>query len=1145
MSGAFFHKGITRFQAELYLTNTKDNGSFLVRDSESLAGAYVLCLLLNSEVHQYRILPGPDGKLHVQSESGTIQRGYNDLTELIADYIKKKENNGLACGLVHPVAPEGSNDDGELTDDDDDDDDEEDDDDDFEHPPPVQSPPATPTDKKKNNEAEKIDLQRNFNKLDLTRCDSVFKKALKDYVDIGSQKDSTALNAGDSELQEFEKLLDSTASGLRRELDTYMRNIEVLHELLKVENRKNSTLDHRHRPCGPGLPNLLEQMSRVRSKILSLQTEAQETIQLASIPSDYEYLDYTDPMYAGNGLTSGPFLMSKYRPYIPQSKFEVKKLKSNRPTKLTLTVDLQNGKYSVLKQTGKESLSHNTISHDRKRNTSSSKSPEEETPHRLIDHDRILHLIKSTKDKCNLDVILDGKNKQTYAFHDPHMRENFCLQIRQMKNMHSTETDIDQISLFIGTWNMGDASLNQSLSTWLKCTGSGTSRDRVLGVIPHDVYVVGTQESSMTEKDWVNQLKAGLKACVLVDMELVEVSSLWGIRLAILCKPELKAFISRVQRSSVRTGIANTFGNKGAVAISFYFNGTSFCFINTHLTSGDERCNRRNQNYRDIIKGLTMSLGQKHLSLFDITNQFHHVFWLGDLNYRVEEEIQVLLRKINEKDINFLLERDQLKRLQKQRTVFSAFDEADITFLPTYRLERNVPGYKYAWKKIKATSERINAPSWCDRVLWKSYPGQFIESVAYGCSEAILSSDHRPVFSSFNVGISSEFVHHARMSLAEMAIVQIVFTAVEAQVKTCCKQYFQLVFHSTCLQEVYRSQSNTSFRENRTGFFTVPVWVATNLPEMRPLFGDVDYLEDQHILIAVVAKDSDNESYGECVLSLREMFSDEPKPFEYTLLHQGEETGKISGKMHLKTKGKKTSSSRSGRNNYSLIALDTEYHDPEMYLPDHPTHKPPGAFRGSVKPGMGPGQSKPPLGSTMSSHNNTAPKPPLRQTVSTMDDRMGGPMTRETNQRSMRMEGRAPAPLPSSPTSLTPIPPARRGTPVMGQGSLRVAPPVRQRSAPGSAPQKHVPPIPPKQRTVSGPDHHYINRQDGHKRPKTLDEWLAQLNLSVYEKNFTDYGWDSLLYLGELKLEDLIRIGVEVPEHQRMILASIRDLNKV
>ena len=32
---------------------------------------------------------------------------------------------------------------------------------------------------------------------------------------------------------------------------------------------------------------------------------------------------------------------------------------------------------------------------------------------------------------------------------------------------------------------------------------------------------------------------------------------------------------------------------------------------------------------------------------------------------------------------------------------------------------------------------------------------------------------------------------------------------------------------------------------------------------------------------------------GECVLSLKQMFTDEPQAFSYTLTHQGEETGKI------------------------------------------------------------------------------------------------------------------------------------------------------------------------------------------------------------------------------------------------------------
>ncbi|KAL4219720.1 Phosphatidylinositol 3 [Mactra antiquata] len=1097
MSGTFFHKGISRFQAELFLTNAKDDGSFLVRDSESLPGAYVLCLLHQCKVHQYRIIPGPDGKLHVQSETGTIQRGYRDLTELVAEYIKKKEQNGLTCALIHPVPPERSTEDLEISDDEDDDDD---DDQDFEVPPPAISPPATPNERKSNGQSDagKVDLQKNFAKLDLKGCDAEFTKALKDYLEQGYKKDSVSMNVGDSELHEFTNLLEVASSGLRRELDGFMQKMYILNDFLKISGRRQSTAhDTKPRVAGPGLPNLLEQLTRVRTEVLTVQTKAQETIQLATLPSDYEYLDPSDGVYCENGITSGPFLASTYRPYIPQSKFEVKKLKKHgMSNKITLTVDLQNGKYSVLKQTGKESLGQ-----------------------KMISHDKILHLIKNTKEKCVLDVVLDGKKKQTYVFADPHIRENFCLQIRQMKNMHSTETDIDQISMFVGTWNMGDAALNQSLSTWLKCTGSGKCRDRVLGVIPHDLYVIGTQESSMTEKDWVNTLKAGLKACVLVDMELVEVCTLWGIRLAILIKPEYKHFISRIQRSSVRTGIANALGNKGAVAISFYFNGTSFCFINAHLTSGDERCSRRNQNYHDILKNLTLNLGQKHLNLFDLTSQFTHVFWLGDLNYRVEENIQNLLLKVQEKDIPYLIERDQLKRLQRQKVAFCGFDEAEITFLPTYRLERNTPGYRYAWKKIKRTGERINAPSWCDRVLWKSYPGVFIENVAYGSSEAILSSDHRPVFSSFNVGISSEFAHQTRGSLAEMAPVKILFHSIEAQVKTCCKQYFQLVFHSICLQDVYKSQSNTSFQDNRTGFYTVPVWHACNLPEMKPLFGDQDFLEEQHILIAVIPKDGDNESYGECVLSLKGMFSNQPEDFEYILLHQGEEAGRIKGKMHLVTKGTRFSTRKSP---YSLIAFDTEYQDPEMFISGTPKVESRPAFSQGTK-----------ASSFVVKQPSVNTKPPVRMTQSTV-----GELSTQEILRASKVDGRAPQPLPSGPSS-PPVPAPRK--PYMGQTGLLQG---SQRLPSRQGPPERAPPIPPKHRpsvTESSTGTTY----DGLRRPANVEEWLAQLNLSCYEQNFLSNGWDDLLYLNKITIFDLNKIGIEIPAHQQKVLRSVKELNKV
>ena len=49
---------------------------------------------------------------------------------------------------------------------------------------------------------------------------------------------------------------------------------------------------------------------------------------------------------------------------------------------------------------------------------------------------------------------------------------------------------------------------------------------------------------------------------------------------------------------------------------------------------------RRNQNYHDILKGL-LPLKHRYLSQFDLVHQFHHLFYFGDLNYRVELKPEV------------------------------------------------------------------------------------------------------------------------------------------------------------------------------------------------------------------------------------------------------------------------------------------------------------------------------------------------------------------------------------------------------------------------------------------------------------------------------------------------------------------------
>lgn len=66
----------------------------------------------------------------------------------------------------------------------------------------------------------------------------------------------------------------------------------------------------------------------------------------------------------------------------------------------------------------------------------------------------------------------------------------------------------------------------------------------------------------------------------------------------ILCLSRIKmCLISMLLSTAMMTVMYRVFGfgfkgNKGAVGVSFMFNGTSFGFVNCHLTSGNEKIAR-------------------------------------------------------------------------------------------------------------------------------------------------------------------------------------------------------------------------------------------------------------------------------------------------------------------------------------------------------------------------------------------------------------------------------------------------------------------------------------------------------------------------------------------------------------------------
>ncbi|NWW74464.1 SHIP2 phosphatase, partial [Climacteris rufus] len=463
-----------------------------------------------------------------------------------------------------------------------------------------------------------------------------------------------------------------------------------------------------------------------------------------------------------------------------------------------------------------------------------------------------------------------------------------------MKNKHSHQDEPDMISIFIGTWNMGDVPPPKNITSWFTSKGLGKTLDEVTTAIPHDIYVFGTQENSLGDKEWVDFLRTVLKDFTEVEYRPVAMQSLWNIKVVVLVKPEHENRISHVSTSSVKTGIANTLGNKGAVGVSFMFNGTSFGFVNCHLTSGNEKTARRNQNYLDILR--LLSLGDKQLSSFDISLRFTHLFWFGDLNYRLDMDIQEILNYISRKELEPLLKVDQLNLEKEKHKVFLRFGEEEITFPPTYRYERGSRD-TYVWHKQKPTGVRTNVPSWCDRILWKSYPETHVNCNAYGCTDDIVTSDHSPVFGSFEVGVTSQFVSKKGLSKSsEQAYIE--FESIEAIVKTSSRTKFFIEFYSTCLEEFKKSFENDSQSSDNINFLKVQ-WSSRQLPTLKPILSEIEYLQDQHLLLTVKSLDG-YESYGECVIALKSMIGSTAQQFLTYLSHRGEETGNIRGSMKVR-----------------------------------------------------------------------------------------------------------------------------------------------------------------------------------------------------------------------------------------------------
>ncbi|KAE8294422.1 Phosphatidylinositol 3,4,5-trisphosphate 5-phosphatase 1 [Larimichthys crocea] len=820
------HGNITRSKAEDLLSKAARDGSFLIRDSESILGAYALCVLYQNCVYTYRILPNEDKKLSVQASEGVPIRFFSMLPELVEAYYSP--NMGLVTHLQYPVQREEDVD---------------------EEPEsnnlPPQLPPRnfTASDGKESPEQAFKSLSETYltrlQHMDLSIIPEEHAMAIQEYFRNSICQDAEQVQNGYPNLPGLKKLTMTVCKNLNSEISRVLPTLEVCHRALDQQ-------------LSPGIGPFSKQMSADSGRSVSFRLE-QLTKLLYSIEDKAKSSVCESVGYDGG---------SHRKSLIPLVTFEVKQESLGISTKMFLKVDVESGKLYFKK---------------------SKDGPED----KYFVHNKILQLVKSQKMHGKLVIVVETEKekilRKEFTFDNTKKREGFCQLLQQMKNKHSEKPEPDMITVFVGTWNMGNAGPPHNINSWFQCKGQGKTRDDSADHIPHDFYVIGTQEDPLGEREWADTVKSVLRKLTNISFK----------------QPEHENRISHIFSDSVKTGIANTLGNKGAVGVSFMFNGTSFGFVNSHLTSGSEKKLRRNQNYMSIVRFL--NLGDKKLNPFDITHQFTHLFWLGDLNYRVEfpsTEAENIVTKIKQQQYHELLSKDQLSMERDEGKVFLHFDEEEITFAPTYRFERDTRE-KYAYTKAKATGTKYNLPSWCDRVLRKSYPLIHVVCQAYGCTNDIMTSDHSPVFASFEVGVASQFVSKQDPNSAPQGGIQI--SNCVATLMTKSKTKFFIEYHSSCLEKTVKTPEGEN-TEHSDG--SIKVRFGSQV-ELTPIISDPEYLLDQHILICVKSTDSD-ESYGEGCVALRAaQFCD--REFHITLTHDGERAGTLSGAIHLHTsEGKPT-----------------------------------------------------------------------------------------------------------------------------------------------------------------------------------------------------------------------------------------------
>lgn len=342
----------------------------------------------------------------------------------------------------------------------------------------------------------------------------------------------------------------------------------------------------------------------------------------------------------------------------------------------------------------------------------------------------------------NRRIFLSTTKKFAFDFPDHLSRARFLALTTFLLDSVHEETPGHKVSIFCGTWNVGSSAPVDSISNFIP---SNT----------YDLYAIGLQECPHTQREaWVAEIQrqiggSGAEFTSLSDKERDEQSSyqivgsakLWEISLVVFARRDMAYKVTCREVATVACGVGDVLGNKGGAAVFFRIEDTTLCFLTCHLAARAERIKERRQDFLKITK--MMRFGDRDV---DLLMQCDHMFWFGDLNYRVEKGFHLAVAAAEGKRYEELMQADQLRREMSHKRAsdlcYPEFHEGSVNFAPTYRWEKTCNVF---------SNKREQAPSYTDRVLWHSLHSGQLTQDSYGASPDVFGSDHRPVFATFTM----------------------------------------------------------------------------------------------------------------------------------------------------------------------------------------------------------------------------------------------------------------------------------------------------------------------------------------------------------------------------------------------------------